>query len=83
MPLNSALHFPDAKRKEPDLISEVNHGIMTEMALLVRLCRKTETACFGTVERMRERQPVLFRGRHFRSEVILLCVRWYLRYPLS
>ena len=24
-----------------------------------------------------------FRGRHFRDEVIVLCVRWYLRYPLS
>ena len=32
---------------------------------------------------MRERQSALFRGRHFRSEVIILCVRWYLRYPLS
>jgi transposase, IS6 family len=28
-------------------------------------------------------QPALFRGRHFRSDVIVLCVRWYLRYPLS
>ena len=32
---------------------------------------------------MRNTQPSLFRGRHFRSEVIVLCVRWYLRYPLS
>jgi len=32
---------------------------------------------------MRESRPALFRGRHFRSEVIVLCVRWYLRYPLS
>ena len=32
---------------------------------------------------MRESQPSLFRGRHFRSEIIVLCVRWYLRYPLS
>ena len=32
---------------------------------------------------MRDRQSALFRGRHFRSEVIILCVRWYLRYPLS
>ena len=32
---------------------------------------------------MGERQSALFRGRHFRSEVIILCVRWYLRYPLS
>jgi IS6 family transposase len=28
-------------------------------------------------------RPVLFRGRHFRDEIIVLCVRWYLRYPLS
>lgn len=26
---------------------------------------------------------MLFRGRHFEDEVILLCVRWYLRYRLS
>ena len=25
----------------------------------------------------------MFRGRHFRDEIIVLCVRWYLRYPLS
>ena len=28
-------------------------------------------------------RPELFRGRHFRDEIIVLCVRWYLRYPLS
>jgi transposase, IS6 family len=32
---------------------------------------------------MRESRPALFRGRHFRDEMIVLCVRWYLRYPLS
>src|ERR671920_621328 len=32
---------------------------------------------------MRERRPELFRGRHFRDEIIVLCVRWNLRYPLS
>ena len=32
---------------------------------------------------MREHRPKLFRGRHFRDEIIVLCVRWYLRYPLS
>jgi transposase-like protein len=26
---------------------------------------------------------VLFKGRHFDAEIIVLCVRWYLRYPLS
>lgn len=25
----------------------------------------------------------LFAGRHFDGEIILLCVRWYLRYKLS
>ena len=24
-----------------------------------------------------------FKWRHYESEIILLCVRWYLRYPLS
>ena len=32
---------------------------------------------------MGERRGPLFRGRHFRDEIIVLCVRWYLRYPLS
>jgi IS6 family transposase len=27
--------------------------------------------------------PSLFKWRHFEAEVILLCVRWYLRYALS
>ena len=32
---------------------------------------------------MRESRAALFRGRHFRDEIIVQCVRWYLRYPLS
>ena len=32
---------------------------------------------------MTEDRPALFRGRHFADEVIVLCVRWYLRYSLS
>ena len=32
---------------------------------------------------MGEGRPALFRGRHFREEVIVLCLCWYLRYPLS
>jgi len=27
--------------------------------------------------------PALFRGRHFEDVIILLCVRWYLRYSLT
>ena len=25
-------------------------------------------------------RPVLFQGRHFEAEIIVLCVRWYLRF---
>ncbi len=32
---------------------------------------------------MRRERPALFKGRHFEAEIIVLCVRWYLRYPLS
>ena len=28
-------------------------------------------------------RPALFRGRHFQEVIIMLCVRWYLRYSLS
>ena len=28
-------------------------------------------------------QPTLFKYRHFEPEIILLCLRWYLRYSLS
>jgi IS6 family transposase len=30
-----------------------------------------------------QKRPALFRGRHFEDVVIVLCVRWYLRYSLS
>ena len=32
---------------------------------------------------MNQSRAALFRGRHFRDDIIVLCVRWYLRYPLS
>ena len=32
---------------------------------------------------MTRKRPALFRGRHFEDVIILLCVRWYLRYSLS
>jgi transposase-like protein len=32
---------------------------------------------------MGRNRPELFKGRHFEAEIIVLCVRWYLRYPLS
>src|SRR5436189_641109 len=32
---------------------------------------------------MRNNRPALFRGRHSADEIIVLCVRWYLRFSLS
>src|SRR5689334_21244154 len=32
---------------------------------------------------MHRTRPALFRGRHFQDHVIVLCVRWYLRYCLT
>src|SRR5258706_7696336 len=32
---------------------------------------------------MRKNGATLFRGRHFEDQIIILCVRWYLRYSLS
>ena len=32
---------------------------------------------------MRRRQPPLFRNRQFQPEIIVTCVRWYLRFCLS
>ena len=32
---------------------------------------------------MTRRRPALFRGRHFEDVIILLCVRWYLRYSVK
>ena len=32
---------------------------------------------------MRRNRPALFKGRHFEAEIIILCVRRYLRFSLS
>jgi transposase, IS6 family len=32
---------------------------------------------------MQKNRPALFRGRHFQDQIIILCVRWYLRYCLT
>ncbi len=32
---------------------------------------------------MQRNRPALFKGRHFESAIIVLCVRWYLRFGLS
>jgi hypothetical protein len=37
----------------------------------------------GKVSGVRKNRSPVFRGRHFQDEVIVLCVRWYLRYSFS
>src|SRR5437016_13411197 len=32
---------------------------------------------------MKRNRPAIFRGRHFEPEIIVTCVRWYLRFSLS
>jgi transposase-like protein len=32
---------------------------------------------------VKSKRAALFRGRHFQDEIIVLCLRWYLRYSLS
>ena len=43
------------------------------------ICGKNDTR---KADRM-ESADDLFKGRHFDREIIILCVRWYLRFKLS
>ena len=36
-----------------------------------------------TLRWMKRSRPALLKGRHFEAEIIVLCVRWYLRFGLS
>src|SRR5712692_4751188 len=44
---------------------------------------QTGSLVFAKGELMQGNRPALFRGRHFEDQIIVLCVRWYLRYSLS
>src|SRR5208282_4099103 len=44
------------------------------------ICRKLS---FGESETQMLSMDDLFKGRHFEREIIILCVRWYLRFKLS
>jgi hypothetical protein len=44
---------------------------------------QTRWAHSGRVEQVKSKRPAMFRGRHFQDEIIVLCVRWHLRYSLS
>ena len=44
------------------------------------VCRKL---AFGESETQMLSMDNLFKGRHFDREIIILCVRWYLRFKVS
>ena len=44
-------------------------------------CNRARRICYG--DSVIQKRPALFRGRHFQDVIIILCVRWYLRYSLS
>ena len=44
-------------------------------------CEPDASIWYG--ESVSQKRAALFRGRQFQYVVILLCVRWYLRYSLS
>src|SRR5690348_99934 len=43
-------------------------------------CCKSEGERVWYPRLMRRNRPELFKGRHFEAEIIVLCVRWYLRF---
>src|SRR6516164_5809984 len=53
------------------------------MSDVSRICRKRGQSGSATVSLMQKPRPALFRGRRFEDQIIILCVRWYLRYCLT
>src|SRR3954453_227831 len=45
-------------------------------------CKGGQAVCYACAC-MRRNRLALFRGRHFEAEIIVLCVRWYLRFGVS
>ncbi len=60
---------------------------MGEKGLCCKKCRNLlKSLLLSKIETEGEtsmEEPKLFKWRHFQAEIILLCVRWYLRYPIS
>ena len=50
---------------------------------VVRVLLQTRFEAIWYGVRVTRRRPALFRGRHFEDVIIVLCVRWYLRYSLT
>src|SRR3954454_8122817 len=50
--------------------------------IVARVVSQTRSRA-GKVDGVRKNRPPVFRGRHFQDELIVLYVRWYVRYSLS
>jgi transposase, IS6 family len=60
------------------VVEAVNGNIKSLLGFVANGARAYLVRC-----RVTRRRPALFRGRHFEDVIILLCVRWYLRYSLT
>ena len=58
-------------------------AVFLQQQVAEALCCKVGWGLFDRVDVMRTNRPALFKGRHFEAEIIILCVRWYLRFSLS
>ncbi|GHO62888.1 hypothetical protein KSC_017800 [Ktedonobacter sp. SOSP1-52] len=72
--------------QDADVLADLARGRLRSK-LPDRLCRKKSTDLLELGEKskrgliMVEQNP--FKWRHFQADIILLCVRWYIRYALS
>ena len=52
---------------------------LAQVLITMRVCYSFRESTVSNLESMED----LFTGRHSERDVIILCVRWYLRYKLS
>src|SRR5690242_10699602 len=78
-----ALSLDSARGVKPNASAKPSAPVSIAVEYLcIRLCCKCPGRIWYGVSVIRKR-PALFRGRHFEDALILLCVRWYLRYSLA
>jgi len=71
-----------ARRLVLDGARQLYYSPPTPDKLKIRICcNRAERIWYR--DSVSRKRPELFRGRHFQDEIIILCVRWYLRYSLS
>jgi hypothetical protein len=74
-------HWPETRRKFQKALSEAGR--------VLGCVAKKKLICYSEEKRAKEVSSMSnqslnpFKWRHFQVDIILLCVRWYLRYSLS